>query len=604
MTASQLLCLFLWVASFFVCCFCEEATGIEAGTISSLSLLGSEPLQNYFPVATFLMTYYTQVDGAMSKTTALLAFPMGNPPHDGWPVHVYLHDDLGPGYEYWHWPFLTSETFHYARAWHQLFSYSSRGFVSVAPYAPGVGLSEPFASSSSLSSARNARVVLDLFSAIGKVSDFFGSHGELSASGVWCRIDTNRIILGAEGASAATLMHLAGRWRYITGMQGLQALVVDRFYTSPSDFLWTFLPRLFPPYGGSAAPSSLAVVEMLSVWASQLWCKASVEELPLDLFFTRKAIGLFNKPETTLAGSLPLMRTAVVSQFTNFDGSATTPTIANALWTAITTDLSPNQRSELAIARWIFAPAMVNLMLVRLNETSRDQLLTDPLFQEYFAVSDPYWDQTAEEPFEPNLPLYAVHELSTAPSAGFYWGLFSPAELYAQTVLPKFRSLANWGWKIYSFSGVAPSGPISPVASLSSRGVAFSDNSSALLASAPNPDEYATSYRNGAGLKWVIAQLQAAMYGTQVPSELHPLRIPGWVSLVLVISGSALLVCILAATTYFCRVPMLTYLRKGYPRPQPTETLPPAIYPDHFVAPYSAPGLIRRESPASPAVPS
>ena len=444
----------------------------KPGSILTLKYIDTDPpyiSYGKFNVAMFYMEYWSNADGG-SKIAAKLFIPIGDPPKEGWPVKVWLHGFGGPGYDYWRWP-VEKYWKDNERGYAAGISFSNHGFISLCPWVTGFGPSEPFATYSPLSLKRNAQAAYDGFIALKNLSEYFYQNPELvKKAKVKVIVDNDRQVMSTNCISSPTLMYFAAHLKEHPETINLKCLIADVFQPSVAYIIYCVSPWALKADGKVGAAA-------FSLWAGPIWCLAEREKWDMSLFFTEKAIELFNKPLETYAGTFSLMRGSILEPLEESH-------VAPKLYETVKKDVGRKPTTK-EIVDWMYTDNMKRL----LEYKSMDEILTDDFYQKFFANSDPFFE-TNIEPFSIDIPLLVVAngEITSQPSGAD--GLPGGVRRYYCMTEPRIRTLRKWGWRVHVFfkEGV--------------KVISFHEN--------PNH-------------KWVIKKLAKILYPKGVPEELKRL---------------------------------------------------------------------------------
>ena len=102
-----------------------------------------------------------------------------------------------------------------------------------------------------------------------------------------------------------------------------------------------------------------------------------------------------------------------------------------------------HEPSQAELLAWLFTDEM----LVMSGRLTIEEVLDDPLYQQYFADSDPFFEQN-QAPFDPGVPLLVV---SNGSLVSIVPGLPTPAERYHCMTAPRVETLRAWGWEVDVF---------------------------------------------------------------------------------------------------------------------------------------------------------
>ncbi len=401
----------------------------EAGDILAMRFLAVDPpLISYgkYPVAAYYMEYWSVADGGV-KIGAKLFIPVGDPPEEGWPVKVWLHGFGGPGYDFWHWPFVNEDW--RRRGYDVGMAYSNHGFICLCPWVPGAGPSQPFATYSPFSLERNAQAAFDGFKALRKLPTYSKEHPELfGVEGIHVTVDNSRQVMSTNCISSPTLIYFAAHLKEHPEVKGLKCLIADTFLPSIAYGALYIVPSSLDLPGRDAANS-------FALWSGPIWCLAKHEGFNLREFFTEKAIKLFEKKVETPVGKLPLMRSAQLEPLHKSH-------VGPELYEAVKEDVG-HEPSAGEIFNWTFTENMRKLV----RYETLGELLQDDFYQKYFAEYDPFFEENIE-PFNPGVPLLVV---GTGDKAVNNPPMPSPDERFHLIGIPRIKTLREWGWDVRVF---------------------------------------------------------------------------------------------------------------------------------------------------------
>ncbi|HEC81937.1 MAG TPA: hypothetical protein ENI42_05900, partial [Thermoplasmatales archaeon] len=221
----------------------EETKGFSPGDILKVEYLGVDPpVVSYgeFDVAVFYMEYWSSVEGGV-KIASKLFIPVGDAPSEGWPAKVWLHGFGGPGYDFWHWPFIEEDW--RGRGYSAGTAFANHGIISLCPWVTGAGPSEPFATYSPLSLERNSGCAYDAFRALKNLPKYFEEHKEVAENvDVDVEIDYDRLIMSTNCISSPTLIYFASQLDENKDVK-IRCLVADTFLPSVA-----YLSHYIVPY--------------------------------------------------------------------------------------------------------------------------------------------------------------------------------------------------------------------------------------------------------------------------------------------------------------------------------------------------------------------
>ncbi len=436
----------------------------QSGDIIKIEYLGTDSLEGgRFNVAIFYAEYWSETSGG-AKIGAKLFVPKAKPPNEGWPVKVWLHGFGGPGFDFWHYPYVEGDW--KVRGYLAGMVFASNGVVSLNPWVTGAGPSEPIATYSPFSLERNAQTAFDGFKALNKLESYFNKRNKLvNKLGRKLKLDNSRQIMSTNCISSPTLIYFAAHVEEHPEVSNLKALVADTFLPSAAYLTYYILPLSVEMEGEEAARS-------IALWAGPPWCLAEDRGWDLGIFFTEKAIELFETPVETPAGTYGLMR---ASQLEPLEKS----TVGPVLYEAVKKDLGHDPNGE-EILNWTFSKEALSL----LNHSSIEELLNDEFYRKYLADADPFFEQNIE-PFSVDIPLFVIGNGDTTISNP---PLPSPADRFEIGGLSKIETLRSWGWNVSYFY---------------ERGLAT------------------TGIRPGPGFNWVFRNLKNILYPGGLPEEMR-----------------------------------------------------------------------------------
>jgi hypothetical protein len=402
-----------------------------AGTILNMEYLATDPSiipSAEFDVAVFYTEYWSDVDGG-SKIGAKLFIPVGKPFNEGWPVKVWTHGLGGPGAAFWHWPFVEDDWRRNSYGYNAGMAFSNHGFVSLTPWLPGAGPSDPFATYSPLSIERNAQAVFDGFKALSNLESYFASHPELAQqANVNVVIDESRQVMSSNCMSTPSMVYFASKVKNHPEASNLKAIVSDSFGPSVAYNIHCIISYALD------LKDSLFATGVFGMSLSTIWCLAENKRWNLSLFFTQKAIDLLQQPVETPVGTLSLMRSATVEPPESCD-------IAGPIYEAVKADLGREPTSR-EVLEWMVTEEMLRIF----EYETIEEIISDPFYRQYFAASDPFFEENTE-PFSPGVPVLVVSKGGIDKKKG----LPSDYERHFCMTLPKIQTLQSWGWNVNYF---------------------------------------------------------------------------------------------------------------------------------------------------------
>jgi len=459
-------------------------SGFKPGDIISVTYLGTDGAVEggQYRVAVFYVDFWSSAHGG-SRIGARLFVPVGSPKKEtGWPLKVLIHGFGGPGLDYWYYPFSDNWK---VRMYDAGIAFASHGYVSLIPWMTGAGPSEPFQKYSPLSLEENVKVCIDAFKALRNIPSFMRERGLDSKYGLKLVFDYDRMIFSTNCISSPLMIAFAREYAKGTHpeIRGVRVLIADTFMPSTAYIIHCITPAVVNITGKRAFASWV-------LWAGVIWCLAEERGWDKSIFFTDEFIKVFSAPTRTPVGIMSLMRSSRLEPIN----------MSRAIdvgWDYYVRVLGLDA-SGLEIAKRIFKPPLLEL----LNKSgSFEQILADEFYREYFADSDPFFEENIE-PFNPGIPLYVAVSGVEDES-----GITEEGYRAKCACFPKIETLKAWGWTVYYKY---------------------------------NPRKDVHSWE-GEGLAWILENLERELYGEY---EQHPFRIP-WYVLVLALVAVVLAMYVL-----------------------------------------------------------
>jgi hypothetical protein len=395
-----------------------------AGTIVSLEYLGRQGVpggsRDQRPAAVFYLKYRSAADGG-TNIAAKLFFPIGEPPASGWPESVWSHGFGDPAMDYRQWP-LVAGNWRNTRG-RLAGGWAHHGIVTLTPWMPGAGPSEPLGTYSPLSVERNAQANADGFLALRNLEPMFAQRPELlRVSDVTPRLDHSRQVFRTDCVSSSVLIHFAARWREYPATGGLKAFVADTFQPSVA-----YVTTYIGPFACGLEPEYAAV--HWHIWMMACWGLAEDRGWPQETFFSPRAIEVLSEGIATPVGQLARVRAARVMPPKMNE-------LAPVLLAEVSRDLG-RRPTPLELRDWIFNAEAQHW----LASPTIQQAVNDAYYQKNFAASDPFFPQNIT-PFEPGVPLLVIGRggdqvLENMPDM---------AERFRHMTLPRVEELRSWGW--------------------------------------------------------------------------------------------------------------------------------------------------------------
>ena len=404
---------------------------VSPGTVVSLQHLAAvgSSQTGLRPMSVWFLRYRSAAAGGV-VLAAKLFLPAGAAPPAGWPVSVWSHGLGDPASDYRRWPCAEGR-------WQQTRGvlagrWAHHGIATLVPWLPGAGPSEPLGTYSPLSLERNAQALTDGFLALQNVERQLA--GSIAAGGQPAgatRLDHSCQLLRTDCVSTPLLVYFASQWQRCraAACQGLRALVADDFQPSVAynvHFLEPYLRRQSP----------LGAAALYLVWARLVWALAVERSWPLEQLFAPRAIQLCAEHVQTPVGPLPRIM-----------ASRLVPPLASELGHMLANRVSRELGRAPAgqeIRDWVFSPELCRWMSL----DGLDQLVQSPVYQRYFAASDPFFAESTQ-PFAPGIPLLVVRR--GGGSAVHQVGMPSFDERFEHMTLPKIKTLRSWGWDVRLF---------------------------------------------------------------------------------------------------------------------------------------------------------
>ncbi len=383
-----------------------------------LKLLGLQPRRSGPCAARVYLTRFQGSNEGDPEIVAKLYVPEGPPPGGGWPVSGWCHGFGDPATDYYRWPLVGND---WAAARGELAgAWAQHGIVTLAPWMPGVGPSEPLGLYSPLSLERNAAAVRAGFQALRAAEPLLASGAQHSL------FNHQQQTLRTDCIATPVGVEILRTWREFPELSGLKVWVADDLPPSPGYHVAFMAPaydRLSP---GHAASCYL-------VWARTLWGLVQTGALPVDEFLTPEAQAVLLEPVATPIGPLPAL--AGLPIFSQRPGSL----VARKLQGAQAARGSPRDGRDLR--NWLVSPEAIELLKLR----DLEAVLRHPFYRRYLAASDPFFEDNGA-PFAPGIPLVAVGGCgeSTEP----FPGLPTFDERFEKMTRPKLETLTSWGWEV------------------------------------------------------------------------------------------------------------------------------------------------------------
>ena len=358
---------------------------------------------------------------AKLRVTAKLYVPEAVTPEGGWPVSLFCHGFGDPATDYYRWPLVgndwTAARGELAGAWAQ------HGVVTLVPWMPGAGPSEPLGRYSPLSLEQNAAAIRAGFQALRLAKPSLAAE---SCTGAQPFLNHHQQILRTDCIATPLGAQILRSWREFPELSGLKVWVADDLQPSPAHHVALMTPAYDRLSAARAASCYL-------VWARTLWGLAQTEAWPVDEFLTPEAQAVLLEPVDTPIGPLPAL--AGLPLFNQRPGSLIARTL-QAVQAA-----RGSLRDGRDIRTWLISPEGNELLELR----DVQAVLRHPFYRRYLAASDPFFVENVAR-FAPGIPLVAVggRGESTEP----FPGLPTFDERFEQMTRPKLETLSRWGWEV------------------------------------------------------------------------------------------------------------------------------------------------------------
>ena len=398
------------------------------GTILTLRYLGRNEsvTDGGYAVAVYYIRYYSAVDGGCTQA-AKLFLPIGRPPERGWPASLWSHGLGDPAKQLRRWP-LVGRDWRVTRG-ELAGRWAHDGFLTLCPWLPGDGPSEPLGTYSPLSLKRNSQALADGLQALGNLDRAMQDRVILPNGQLGPQVDTTRLVLRTDCVSTPLLVYFAAQLADYPAAAGLVALVADDFQPSfayNETYLGPFVCRL-PPFPAAG---------VRAIWLRLVWALCCHQGWSLDEFFSPQAIQLFSQLHETPVGPLSRMMASILVPPQQSE-------LAGDIVTAATNDLGQTPTGR-EIRDWLYSASMAQLA----QTTDIHEYVRSPFYQQYVAGTDPFFTETIT-PFQPGLPLLVVPRAGRDPVSAD--GLPGYSKRYRHMTLPKIQTLRSWGWDIRVF---------------------------------------------------------------------------------------------------------------------------------------------------------
>jgi hypothetical protein len=403
----------------------DEIPG-EAGKIVTLQYLGridrTSRGKEHYAAAAFFLRYQS-----VAEIAALLFVPIGQPPPDGWPVSVWSHGLDDPAIDFYSWPFEGS-------AWGKVRgvlpgSWANSGMVTLTPWMPGMGPSQPFGSYSPLSLDRHAQVCIDGFLALRQLEKSFAKSFDVTAlSSITPSFDHTRQVFRAECVSTPLIASLARQREELPALAGLKGFVADLFmygFAHHAAYLGPSLAML--PAHDSAC--------WWRLYAYILWGVAEEQGWPQTKFLSESAVRLLSEKVVTPAGITNRLR-----------GCRQLPYAKNELAPIVVETVSAEagrNPTGLQVRDWLFSEQTCRW----LDLANLEQMIQDRFYTNDFAALDPFVPGSVS-PVASGIPLLVIGAASDIEPQP---GTPTLAERFEKMAMPKVALLRSWGWDVRVF---------------------------------------------------------------------------------------------------------------------------------------------------------
>ncbi|MFO0897429.1 MAG: hypothetical protein U0836_08385 [Pirellulales bacterium] len=263
-----------------------------------LTPLGRQPSAiGLLPARVFLLRYRCPAPDGW-QLGAKLYVPDAPPPSGGWPVSVWCHGFGDPATDYYRWPLVGHD---WSKARGELAgSWAQLGVVTLTPWLPGAGPSQPLGGYSPLSLARNAAAVRAGFLALQAIEPQLAHDLEEARLDHGPLLNHRQQILRTDCVATPLGVDLLRTWREYPELSGLRVWVADDLPPSPA-----YHVALMTPAYDRLPPAHAASCYLL--WAKCTWALAQVEGWPIDDFLTANAQRALLAPISTPVGPLPAL---------------------------------------------------------------------------------------------------------------------------------------------------------------------------------------------------------------------------------------------------------------------------------------------------------
>jgi hypothetical protein len=398
----------------------------QPNNIISCQLLGTidPPESNLYQVAVYYLKYYSATCGGVTIASKLF-IPMGKSPATGWKMSVWCHGMGDPASDFRRYPFVGND-------WNNTRGmltgkWAHHGYVTLTPWLPGAGESEPLMSFSPFSLEKNAQAVADGFLALRNIPQYFADNYNLTEGlNLEINFDFERQVLRTDCVSTPLLVYFASHLKDFPATGGIKALVADDFQPSLA-----YNGFYLIPYLKQLPPRLCCAMRCLGIrtW----WQYVKENNWELTEFLSPSAIALFSEQVDTPVGKRDRL---LASQLVPPQRSE----IAPLLESAVTFTLGKTPTGE-EIFTWLYSQNFLDWFNLR----DLKAMVNDPFYQQYFAQADPFFEENIN-PFNPNLPLIIVAKSGEKSVA--VRGLPSFDQRFENMTLPKINTLINWGWNI------------------------------------------------------------------------------------------------------------------------------------------------------------
>ncbi len=398
----------------------------QPNNLISCQLLGTidPPHTDLYPIAVYYLKYHSDTCGGVIIASKLF-IPIGKAPDLGWKMSLWCHGMGDPASDFRRFPFVGND-------WNDTRGiltgkWAHHGYVTLTPWLPGAGESEPLMSFSPFSLEKNAQAVADGLIALRNIPEYFANNFLLTEGlNLEIKFNFEQQVLRTDCVSTPLMVYFASHLKDFPDTEGIKALVADDF--QPSFAYNTFYLN---PYLIQLPPRMSAA--MRCIWIRTWWQYVKENNWDLTEFLSPSAITLFSEPVDTPVGKRDRL---LASQLVPPQRSEIAPLLESAV--SLTLDQTPTGKD---IQEWVYSQKLLDWI----NLPTLKDMVNDPFYQKYFAKIDPFFAETIT-PFAPNIPLIIVAR--TGSKLVNVKGLPSFDQRFENMTLPKVNTLRSWGWNI------------------------------------------------------------------------------------------------------------------------------------------------------------